>query len=157
MKKLSLLAVAFFCGFIAFAAELPDFSKAETWKKAGWSKSVYTRGENGVLIIERSVEGSGAWCTAPFAATVGEKLSGTIEVAYLNKVGKGSARMGFNFLDASGKRVLFRNVVWISGLTGEFVKKGFSFKVPEGAVKVAVYVCLDGVGKAEFRNLEFKK
>lgn len=52
MKKFGLLLVAFFCGMMAFAAEFPDFSQPETWKKAAWRKSVYIRGEKGVLKID---------------------------------------------------------------------------------------------------------
>ena len=157
MKKIGLLLLAFFGGMMVFAAEFPDFSQPETWKKAAWRKSVYIRGEKGVLKIDRTQPGSGAWRSKTFAVTVGEKLRGSVDVAYLKQDGKGAARMGFNFLGADGKRVVFRNVVWMSKPNSGFETKGFSFVVPEGAVKAEIYLCLDGAGSAEFNNLAFKK
>lgn len=154
MKKIGLLLVVLWGGMMLSAAEMPDFTKAETWKKAGWSKSVYTRSENGVLTIERTLPGSGAWYAVPFAVTPGKKLTGTVDIAYLNAEGKGVARLGYNFLNAEGKRVLFYNVASITSPNGGFETRKFSFKVPEGAAKVSIYICLDGIGKAEFRNVQ---
>ena len=157
MKKTSLLFAALLSGIAVFAAEMPDFTKAEAWKKSAWSPSVYTRSTEGVLTVERTQAGSGAWCTVPIAVTPGEKFTGAADIAYLTQDGRGCARLGANFVNAKGKRVKFDNLAGVYALNGGFENKKFSFTVPEGATAVSIYVCIDGKGKAEFRNLTLKK
>ena len=155
MKKLTLILLAL-CGAAVIGAELPDFKNAKTWRKSGWSKSVYSRTAE-TMIIERTLEGSGAWCTINFPVTVGEQVTGVADVNYIAKEGKGCTRIGINFSDASGKRVLFKNYIYFGVTGGGFETKKFSVKVPAGATQASIYLCIDGKGKVEFRNVMLSK
>lgn len=155
MKKAIVFLLALCCAALT-AAELPDLSKSAAWSKAGWSKSVYTCTED-VLCIERTQDGSGAWRTKAIPVKAGEKISGSVEINYSSQDGPGVARLGINCLDGDGKRVKFLNPIQFSSLTDGFETKTFSITVPEGAVQIMVYACLDKKGKVEFRNFKFDK
>lgn len=156
MKKAIVFLFAL-CFAALTAAELPAVPAAEWVPAKGWSKSAYNRSEDGVLSIVRTIEGSGAWFTKPIAVKAGDKISGSVEINYSNQEGRGVARLGVNYLKEDGKRLLFANPIQFSRLTDGFEAKTFSVTVPQGAVGIQIYLCLDGIGKAEFRNFKFDK
>ena len=140
MKKTSLLFAALLSG-IARAPRgfFPCFSFGKI-RHFSCENSVYTRSTEGVLTVERT-----------------QKFTGAADIAYLAQDGRGCARLGANFINAKGKRVKFVNIAEVHALNGGFENKKFSFTVPEGATAVSIYACIDGKGKAEFRNLTLSK